>query len=47
MDCKEKDYRSFTHFKESYYAKSLPLSPGVVDHIYFGLSCGGGALTAR
>lgn len=42
MDCKEKDYRSFSHHNESYYAKSLPLSQGVVDDIYFGLSCGGG-----
>jgi hypothetical protein len=42
MECKEKDYRSFTHYSESYYAKSIPLTNGVVDDVYFGLSCGGG-----
>jgi hypothetical protein len=40
--CKFKDYRSFTHCSEAYYAKSLPLPPGVVDEFFFGLSCGGG-----
>jgi hypothetical protein len=40
--CKFDDYRSFTHCSEAYYTKPIGLSPGVVDEIFFGLSCGGG-----
>ena len=40
--CKYGDYRSFVHCGEAYYAKKLRISPGTVDEVFFGLSCGGG-----
>ncbi|CAN5951017.1 unnamed protein product [Sphagnum jensenii] len=42
MGCKEKDYRSFVHYGEAYYATALGFQPGIVDEVNFGLSCGGG-----
>ena len=40
--CKFKDYRSFSHSGEAWYTQSVGFSPGVVDEVFFGLSCGGG-----
>ena len=38
--CKYGDYRSFVHCGEAYYARLLGFSPGTVDEVFFGLSCG-------